>query len=275
MKRIFWPAVIAVSVVHIGALIALFNFSMTGLFLSLFFYIFTGLGITMGYHRYFTHRSFHAKPWLENLLAIAGSLSLQGPLKKWVFDHRLHHIYSDKHDDPHNSRKGLFWSHMGWMFFEPEYTIEQKKMLPRLMKDFKEKDFLNTISKPIPYLMLQVLVFGLVFLIFDWKAALWATFFRYAWVYHITWSVNSFSHWFGYKTYNSGDDSRNNIIVGFLALGEGWHNNHHAFPLSARHGLDKNQFDFTYLVIKFFEYFNSIKEVNLPSNEQKQGKKII
>lgn len=239
-------------------------------------YLLTGLGITVGFHRLFTHKSFETPAAIKFIFGVLGSMAVQGSLFQWVAFHRSHHQHSDKADDPHSPHlhgdtfmgmvRGFWFSHMGW-FFRP---FPQEMM--RYVKDLNQSPMLRQVSN----LFFVWVAIGLIipavvgfFLIGGWLGALlgllWGGFVRIFFVHHVTWSINSVCHLWGFQTYDSNDESRNNFLFGLLGLGEGWHNNHHAFPTSARHGLKWWQIDISYYVIKGLELVGLASKVRLPS----------
>jgi stearoyl-CoA desaturase (delta-9 desaturase) len=236
----------------------------------------TMLGITAGFHRQFTHRSFEAPAAVRWLLGIAGSMAAQGPVLFWAACHRRHHQHSDTEDDPHSpagkpatflGRLGGLWhAHVGWMFrHEPE---PWGRYVPDLLRD----DVAFRLNRTYPLWVLLGLALPAVL------GGLWAGSWAGAWgglcwgglarvflVHHATWSINSVCHAYGSAPYGTDDHSKNNALCALLALGEGWHNNHHAFPTSARHGLEWWQLDVTYLVIRLLERAGLASGVKTPS----------
>ncbi len=244
-----------------GVLFWGWGFSWVELGLLLGMYVLTAIGITVGFHRLFTHRSFETNRVVQAILAILGSMAAQGPLLQWVAQHRLHHQHSDDDHDPHSPHtrgkgvlgliRGMWHAHLGWVF------LADPPDLGRYVKDLRQSRLLRAVSALFP---LWVLVGLLVpaalggLLTWSWSGALfgllWGGLVRVFLVHHVTWSVNSVCHLWGGRPYRTGDQSRNNFVFGVLALGEGWHNNHHAFPMSARHGLRWWQVDMSYWVIR-------------------------
>jgi stearoyl-CoA desaturase (delta-9 desaturase) len=241
------------------------------------FYALTGLGITVGYHRYFTHRSFETRPPIKIALAILGSMTLQGPLTQWVTDHRKHHARSDAPGDPHSPHlsgdgllgavKGLWHAHMGWMF-----TTKGMERGADYGRDLYEDRTIRIIDRC--YLLWVGLSIGLPFVLGAWiggswalgfEAMIWAGLIRIFAFEHATFSVNSICHMFGRRAYEAKDRSRNNWVVAILVFGEGWHNNHHAFPRSARHGLGRRQLDVSWMVIRLMERVGLARSVRLPT----------
>ncbi|NBO18102.1 MAG: acyl-CoA desaturase [Proteobacteria bacterium] len=256
---------------------ALYGFNPAAIGIFAVFYVLTVLGITVGYHRLFTHRAFEASRPVEYLFAVLGSMALQGPLLKWVALHRCHHQYSDTDQDVHsphnraNSRmgrlRGAFHAHMGW-FFDPDPTdlyryVKDLKRDPMLCRISDQFTFWAIMGVVIPALLGLWLIGGSegFFLGFIWGGLM-----RLFVVHHVTWSINSVCHLWGSRSYNTEDQSRNNWLFGLLALGEGWHNNHHAFPVSARHGLKWWQLDISWIVIRTLEKLGLAWKVRLPAS---------
>lgn len=239
-------------------------------------YLATGLGITVGFHRLFTHKSFDAKPWVKFVFGVLGSMAIEGPLMRWVSDHRTHHTHSDEEGDPHSPHlhgsslwgavRGAWHSHMGWLF------DADARRDPKTVKDLQADPVARSVDR---YFFLWVAIgIGLPalaggLLTMSWLGALlgmlWGGLVRVFLVHHVTWSVNSVCHLWGSRPYQSRDHSRNNPIVGVLAMGEGWHNNHHAFPSSARHGLSWWQFDLSYIVIWTLQKLGLVWAVRVPA----------
>ncbi len=243
------------------------DFSSLGLFGG--FSILTILGITVGYHRQFTHKSFETTETVRKILIILGSMSVQGLLEIWVADHRHHHRHSDTEKDLHSPKFGFWKSHIGWLFRKPNQ--EYAKYVNDLLADEK----VLTVSRLFPlWVVLGLIVPALIGFIISgtfygaFLGFLWGGIIRIGFVHHVTWSVNSVCHMFGQRHFVSKDDSRNNIIVGILAGGEGWHNGHHAFQHSAKHGLLWWQFDLSYELIKFLEDLGLAWKVKVPSEEE-------
>lgn len=256
-----WLSVIVLSVFHAGAVLALFFFSWPALLAALVLYWVTlSFGIGMGYHRLLTHRSYQAPKWMEYLLAVCGTLSLEGGPIGWVSTHRIHHQFSDKHGDPHTPRDGRWWSHILWTLVgdaTDRNTVECSRYAPDLCKD----RFLVALSRYhyIPLLILAPLLLlfgGLPFL-------LWGVFFRVTVGLHATWMVNSLTHFWGRRRFPTRDDSRNNWFVALLSFGEGWHNNHHAHPTSARHGLAWYEIDMSWMTIRLLQIVGLVKSVRV------------
>lgn len=256
LKRVNWNVTMFLMLVHALALGGLYFFSWEGFALFCLLSTVSGLGVTVGYHRYFTHGGFHTWKPIRWLLAIAGMFSGEGSAIFWVAFHRKHHQCSDKEGDPHSpTRDGFLWAHMLWLmaWWPPESL---NALFRRYAKDLVQDRFLLFLHKKYPlwhagFLVLLVVsgyIYGGL-----WYAASFAAygfFARMAFVLHSTWCVNSLSHMFGYTNYDAGDDSRNNWFVALLTFGEGWHNNHHAHPTLAVHGHRWWEVDPSYWVIR-------------------------
>ena len=228
-----------------------------GLFLA--FYFLTGLGITIGFHRLLTHRSFEGGPMLKATFLILGSMAVQGRAIDWAANHLKHHAFSDQEGDPHSPLEGFFHAHVGWLFSAPPADRERyaKKLIDDPIISFVDRTFLVWVGLGllIPYL------------IGGWEGLLWGGFVRIAFVNHVTWAVNSVCHTFGDRPFDIKDMSRNNWIVGLLAFGEGWHHNHHAFPAMAYHGMGWRQFDLSAIVIRLLSKLRLARNVKMPSGE--------
>ncbi|MFL5330994.1 MAG: acyl-CoA desaturase [Gemmataceae bacterium] len=239
-------------------------------------YLLTGFGITVGFHRLFTHRSFETYRVVEFVFAVLGSMAIQGPVLMWAAMHRRHHQHSDTHEDPHSPHhhgegilgmiKGAWHSHVGWFFHK------HPKDIYRYVPDLCKITALRVANALFPLwaalgLILPAVVGGL--LTGTWAGAItglvWGGLIRVFLVHHVTWSVNSACHLWGSQLYPSGDESRDNFIFGLLALGEGWHNTHHAFPTSARHGLRWWQIDVSYWLIRLMALCGLAWDVRVPS----------
>ncbi|MBD1847052.1 fatty acid desaturase [Cyanobacteria bacterium FACHB-63] len=258
-----WIVLLYVLAIHIGALFVLLpgNFRWSAVGLMLFLYWITGgLGITLGWHRLVTHRSFQTPKWLEYFFVFCGTLSLQGSPIEWIGLHRNHHAHSDQEPDQHDSGKGFWWSHMLWMF----YDIPAKAEVSRLTKDISNDRVYQFFDKY--FFHIQVAFAVLLYLMGGWSFVVWGVFFRLVFVYHCTWFVNSATHKFGYRTYDTDDRSTNCWWVALLTYGEGWHNNHHAYQYSARHGMKWWEFDMTWMTIRFLQAIRLARKVKLVSN---------
>lgn len=256
-----------VGLMHIGALFApaTFSWPMVGLCLGMYFI--TGcLGITLSYHRQLSHKSFQTPKWLEYMLAYCGVQAAQGDPIEWVSSHRYHHMHTDTPLDPHSPYEGFWWSHMAW-FLDSEATEE--RVGARTNKgDLESQPFYCWIRDT--YGLHIAGMFVVLYALGGLPAVIWGGAVRLVVVYHITWFVNSACHVWGTQKYNTGDLSRNNWWVGILAWGEGWHNNHHAFEYSARHGFEWWQVDVTWGVISLLQSLGLATNVRLASEKQKK-----
>jgi fatty-acid desaturase len=229
---------------HLGALAALFFFSWPALIVALTLHVIAiNCGIGMGYHRLLTHRGYQTPKWMEYLLAVCATLSLEGGPLAWVVTHRMHHQHTDRLGDPHSPHDGRWWSHAGWVIYGPGADADPAlvaKYAPDLVKD----GFYRWLNRyhwvPLTLLALGLLAVG------GWSWVLWGIFLRVTVGLHATWLVNSATHMWGSRRFATRDESRNNWWVALVTGGEGWHNNHHAHPVSARHGLVWYEFDFNY-----------------------------
>ena len=246
-----WITFIAMTVYHVGSIAAFFYIDSGAILAAAILWWITGsLGIGMAYHRLLTHRGFKCPKWVEYFLTTCGALALEGGPIFWVATHRIHHQLSDKEGDPHTPKEGAWWAHIGWIMFGQAMhhdTQILQRYVPDLSKD-KYHVWLTT------WHWIPQVVVGLALLAYGGiPYVLWGVFFRTTFGLHATWLVNSATHMWGYKTFRTRDDSRNLWWVGLLAFGEGWHNNHHAHPVSMRHGLAWYEFDLNYIQIKLME----------------------
>lgn len=241
------------------------------------FYTATALGVTVGFHRLFTHRGYEVPTWLRAVLAVFGSMAVQGSVIDWVATHRRHHAYADEYGDPHSPHlvlgsglrgvlKGLWHAHMGWMFV-PDGTMSS-----RWAPDLEDEPVMVTIDRWFPGLALASFFLPAV-IGFALTGTLWGTFTAFIWgsvvriflLHHVTWSINSICHFFGEQPFDTRDEATNNWPLALLSLGESWHNNHHAFPTSVRHGLLRGQVDVSWTVIRTMERLGLAKNLRLPS----------
>jgi sn-1 stearoyl-lipid 9-desaturase len=250
-KGLNWITFIAMTAFHIGAVAALFYIDYGAMFTAAILWWVSGsLGIGMTYHRLLTHRGYKTSKWMEYFLTICGTLALEGGPIFWVATHRIHHQHSDKEGDPHTPREGAWWAHMGWIMFG-KAMHHDTDVLTRYVPDLSKDKFHVALTNW--HWVTQVIV-GLALLVFGGLPyVLWGVFFRTTFGLHATWLVNSATHMWGYRTFRTRDDSRNLWWVGLLAFGEGWHNNHHAHPVSMRHGLAWYEFDLNYLQIRLLQ----------------------
>ncbi len=251
-----------VTLMHLGALAGFFTFSWKAFFVCLFLWWLTGgVGICLGYHRYFTHRSYAIPKPVEYLLAICGCMAGEAGPISWVAAHRYHHTYSDTEKDPHSPLRGFLWAHVSWLFGREKFLSEfdsYKRLAPDMARD-RFLVFLDSFHI-LPAIALTVVLYFMG----GWPFVVWGIFVRSVIVYHSTWFVNSAAHIWGYRTYKTGELSTNNWWVALLSFGEGWHNNHHAFQRSARHGFRWWEIDLTYRMIQLLWVLGLASQIHVP-----------
>ena len=262
-RRINWTNTIAFGLFHAGAIAALFFFSWRALAVAVVLHwLCGGVGICMGYHRLHTHRSYQVPLWLEYCFAVCGALALQGGPIFWVATHRIHHQKSDQPADPHSPRDGAWWSHIGWLL-----VCDNKQpdgaMMAKYAPDLAGHRFYVWLNHYhwVPLVLLATGLYALGGLPF----LLWGAVLRVVVGLHVTWLVNSATHMWGSRRFATRDDSRNNWFVALLTSGEGWHNNHHAHPTSARHGLAWYEFDLTWIQIRTLQLLGIARSVRVAS----------
>lgn len=251
---------------HVGALLAFVPafFSWSAVVVAFSLYFVTVYGISLGYHRILTHKGATTAKWFEHAVVTLGSLALQGGPIEWVAQHRAHHANADTASDPHSAAESMRWAHFDWMFRHNEARVlrdDRERLTPDLHVDGYYV-WLDRHSM-VPTLVLAVilgLVGGLPFLV-------WGMFVRLVFAYHCTWLVNSAAHGWGYRSYRTGDRSTNNWFVAALTFGEGWHNNHHAFPFSIRHGLGKFEYDPTWWSVLVFRRLGLMRDLRIATPE--------
>jgi fatty-acid desaturase len=247
---------------HIGAVGALFMFNWKAVALAtLLYWIAGGPGVGVGYHRLLTHRGFKTYKWVEYLLTIFATLSLEGGPFFWVAIHRVHHQNADKEGDPHSPRDGGFWAHVGWIISGRSMTNHSPELLP-YVPDLRKDKFHAWLSEwhwvPITVLaVILMLTGGPVYV-------MWCIFFRTVFGLHSTWLVNSATHMWGSRRFLTSDTSRNSFWVAIFSFGEGWHNNHHAHPQCARHGLRWYEVDVNWYVIRVLSTLGLVWDVKEP-----------
>lgn len=255
--------------------------------LAVVFYVVSGLGVTIGFHRYLTHGSFKAKRQLRVALAIAGSLAVQGDVNQWVADHRRHHAFSDVEGDPHSPwrygesvrglTKGLFYSHMGWLFHR------ELSNRARFAPDLENDRAIRRVASLFPLIVAASLltpaaIGGLV--TWSWQGALtaffWAGLVRVGFLHHVTWSINSICHVFGERPFavRDGDKAANFWPLAILSFGESWHNLHHSDPTSARHGALRGQIDISARAIWLLEKLGWVYDVRWPKPDRLAAKLV-
>lgn len=264
-KRPNWTNGVALGAIHIcalGALLPMF-FSWSAVVVAVVLAYVTGaIGVTLGYHRTLTHRSLRLRWGLEYVVATLGTLAMQGAPIEWVATHRVHHAHSDHEGDPHTTRRGFTWAHVKWLLFKNRY-VPSREERARHCPDLVNDPYYRALS----YLAIPLQVaLGLALLaIGGWSWVFWGIFARLIFTYHTTWFVNSASHWAGYRTFKTDDRSTNSWWVALVSFGEGWHNNHHAFPFSARHGMAWFEIDVTWWHIKLLQMLRLADRVRVPT----------
>ena len=263
-QPINWLVVVIFGIFHIGAIASLFMFSWQALAVAVILYWIAGsLGIGMGYHRLLTHRGYKTPKAVEYFLSVCGTLAVEGGPANWVVTHRIHHRFSDQEGDPHSPRDGGWWAHMGWILVgraqeHPPAVLQ--RYAPDLMRDRFQR-WLNRLY------VLPIVVVGLgLYALGGWSFVTWGLCLRVVLGLHSTWLVNSATHMWGSRRFATRDDSRNNWWVAWLTFGEGWHNNHHAHPTSARHGLAWYEIDMNWWGIRTLQWLGlakSIRQVRL------------
>ncbi len=266
---LIWITTVFMAIFHIGAIAALFFFSWTNLIVAIVLYVFAiNFGIGMGYHRLLVHRGYQVPKVVEYFLAMCGTLSLEGGPIAWVATHRIHHQHSDKEGDPHTPQEGTWWAHMGWIVSGQALNTQTAALAhyaPDLAKDRVHVWLSKYHWVPLTILGALLLVVGILF--GGIKAGiglfLWGIFLRVTLGLHATWLVNSATHLYGGRRFETRDDSRNSWWVALVTGGEGWHNNHHANPVSARHGLAWYEFDPNYYGIWLLKWIGLARHVKI------------
>jgi stearoyl-CoA desaturase (delta-9 desaturase) len=284
--RIAWFRAFGVVLYHLVALLALlpYFFSWSGVVAAVLgYYVFAMLGINIGYHRLLAHKSLSCPKWLEHLFALFGVLCLQLGPAYWVAVHRRHHQHPDDDLDPHSPISSFYWAHVGWILMRHPNT-DPLLITNRYSKDLMRDRFYAWLETGDWPFWLVVASWGVYFAAgvltemltggtisdavqFGLSLLIWGVFVRTVVVWHITWSVNSVSHLWGYRNYDTSDRSRNNPFVGVLSHGEGWHNNHHADPRSARHGHKTWELDTSWLVIRCLAWAGLATNVVVPNGK--------
>jgi stearoyl-CoA desaturase (delta-9 desaturase) len=255
----------AVHALAIGGIIA-GGWSWSGFALAVALYYGRMFGITAGYHRYFSHRTYRTSRVFQFVLALLGTLSMQKGVLWWSAHHRDHHKYSDTPQDVHSFRdEGFWWSHVGWILSR---TTEETKLknVPDLTR-YPELRWLNKYHL-VPGVLLGVALF---FLGNGWQTLLWGLFVSTTMLWHATFTINSLSHWWGVRTYETTDTSKNNFFLALLTMGEGWHNNHHYYPRAVNNGFRWYQVDITYYVLRLLSVFGIVWDLHTPPQKVLEG----
>ncbi len=285
-SRYLWEYIIPVILFHLMIPLAFFDYFSGGwmwgvAWLFVGNYIFTSLGIGAGYHRLLTHRGFKCPKWFEYTLATLGVCSFQDSPGRWVLVHRVHHQHSDHQPDPHTPKVSAFWAHMGWLFIDNR-ELSTASAFDRYVRDLMQDKYYMWLQKGQNWILVFFLhglaIWGLGSLVgylmtgtgagalqigLQWL--LWGVVLRTIFTWHVTWGINSAAHIWGYRNYETREDSRNNWLFAFLTNGEGWHNNHHADPRSARHGHRWWEIDVTWMSLRFFEKLGIVKDLVHPN----------
>ena len=282
--RFNWQYAPWLLLIHLTALLAFvpWFFSWTGLVLGIVsYYVFNILGIGVCYHRLLAHRSYRCPLWLERLLSVFGACSVQDSPAYWVAIHRRHHQYADDQHDPHSPKVGLLWSHLGWLLVKKD-DMKPATLIARYAKDIMRDPFQAWLERSDNWFKFALATWltyfagGFGFALasgsgqadavqFGLSLLVWGVAVRTVLGWHFAWAVNSLGHRWGYRNYDTPDDSRNNVLIGIFAGGEGWHNNHHADPGSARHGHKRGEFDLAWLTIRLFKQAGLATDVVEPS----------
>ena len=300
--RFNWTYSITIAIVHLLGLIYLvglaigseslrpYLFSWTAFWVFLICIHLFGQGITIGYHRLLTHRSFKTPKWVEHLFAILGICSMQDTPAKWVVTHRIHHVHSDEVPDPHSPRVSFWWSHMGWLMFINRQTLSISS-LEKFAKDLLRDPFYMRLEtnpyRQFIYVLGQLPVFFVLGFLLSFlfsrevtealqlgsSMVVWGVVMRVIAVWHITWSVNSLSHMFGYRNYKTDEDSRNNWLVALLTVGEGWHNNHHEDPSACTVQHRWWEIDVSYYEVRFLQMIGLASDIIEPRFKRHQATK--
>jgi sn-1 stearoyl-lipid 9-desaturase len=256
---------VGIAAIHIGALAAFVPalFHPSGLIVfAVIAYLTGALGITLCYHRVLTHRSLRLRKPVEYLFALFGTLALQGDPIRWVAVHRKHHAHADHEGDPHSIQLGFKWAHADWLY-RHNVALPSQEEIMRYAPDLYADPFYRALQ----YLgaPLQIALGIALFLLGGWSWVVWGVFVRLVVSYHSTWLVNSAAHMLGYRTYRTNDKSTNCWWVALVSFGEGWHNNHHAFPFSARHGLRWFEIDLTWWHVKLLAFLRLADRIKIPT----------
>ena len=268
-QNINWFTTIWMVIFHLGAIAALFMFSWQALIATaILWWVAGSLGVGMGFHRLLTHRGYKTSKAVEYFSTICGTLAFEGGPINWVVTHRLHHAYTDREGDPHTPRDGRWWSHMGWILTGTAQVHEEavlRRYAPDMMKDSFHRWLNRFYYVPIVACGMLLLALG------GWSVLMWGIFFRIVFNLHATWLVNSATHMWGRRRFATDDDSTNSWWVALLTFGEGWHNNHHAHPTSARHGLAWYEIDINWWGIRLLQLMGlarAIKRVRFNASSE-------
>ena len=270
-RKIQWTTVVAIGMIHVVALFAFREdlFSYSGLAVGIFMYFIAGMfGVTIRYHRLLTHRSFRTYKWMEYFLTFCACQALEAGPVEWTAMHRIHHKEADEEPDPHSPLVNFLWAHAGWLFYDMPgaHTYSQYSRFAKDLARDPVQRFLNRYFY-VAYIFVALIIYiaGELYGGLGLSWLIWGVFVRTVFLWHATWLVNSATHLWGYRNYNTDEDSTNNWLVALISFGEGWHNNHHADQRSAAHGQRWFEFDISYVVIKCLEKIGLVWDVVLPS----------
>ncbi|BBC22576.1 acyl-CoA desaturase [Pseudanabaena sp. ABRG5-3] len=261
--KLSWISVGFFTIVHGLALLAPWFFSWSALGITILLHWFLGsIGICLGYHRLLSHRSFQVPKWLEYLIALIGAAALQGGPIFWIAGHRLHHAHTeDEEKDPYSARRGFWWSHMLWILYPKSDFFDADKYF-RYAPDLARDPFYLWLDKY--FLLLQIPVGVGLYLLGGWSYVIWGMCVRSVFLWHSTWFINSVTHMWGYRTFETNDNSRNLWWAAIVTYGEGWHNNHHAYPNVAKAGWRWWEVDVTWWAIQVLRAFGLATKVVMP-----------
>ena len=253
--------------VHVAAVagVALLGWSWKGFALAIALYYLRMFGVTGGYHRYFSHRTYRTSRWFQFVMALLATLSLQKGVLWWAAHHRTHHKFSDTKDDPHSFREEGFWhSHIGWIL-QRETEETNEKLVPDLVR-YPELRWLNKWHL-VPGVTLGVILW----LVGSWPALVWGLFVSTTLLWHGTFTINSLAHWFGRRRYNTTDDSKNSFLLALITMGEGWHNNHHYYQRAACQGFYWWEIDLTFYILKALSWVGIVWDLQVPPKKVLEG----
>lgn len=258
-RNIKWGTGVFLVIAHIAAVVAIFFWSWPAIICAVILYWVAGsLGIGMGYHRLITHRGYKVPKPIEYFLALCATMALEGGPIQWTTTHRIHHAHTDQQGDPHTPRDGRWWSHIGWIIFGTAQDYDEAT-LNHYAPDLMSQPFYVWVNR---FYWVPLIVVGIGLWIFGgFGVMLWGVFLRLIIGLHATWLVNSATHLWGRRRFETGEDSRNSWWVAILTFGEGWHNNHHAHPTSARHGLKWYEIDFNWWGIRVLQFIGLARAI--------------
>jgi stearoyl-CoA desaturase (delta-9 desaturase) len=253
-----WGTTVFLLIAHVAAIAALFVWSWPALICAIVLYWVGGsLGIGMGFHRLLTHRGYRVPKLVEYFLVTCGTVALEGGPIQWVITHRIHHAHTDRLGDPHTPRDGGWWAHIGWILrgIQDYDQATMERYAPDVVKVRYYRWLNRYYYVPLIVISVALLAFG------GWSVLLWGVFLRVTLALHATWLVNSATHMWGRRRFDTGEDSRNSWWVALLTFGEGWHNNHHAHPTSARHGLRWYEIDLNWWGIRVLQFLGLARAI--------------